>query len=180
MQQHGPWTIIERHDVYTDPWMNLVKDDVLRPDGSPGTYSVVQLKPGVCVVALDDRRQVHLTEEFHYGVGRVTLEGVSGGVEESEPADSAARRELAEELGITADVWHPMGMVDPFTASVVSPTQLFIAERLQFGPKAPEATEVIRHVSLPLEDAIQAVLDGRITHAPTCVLLFKLERHART
>jgi ADP-ribose pyrophosphatase len=177
MQQHGPWTIVERHAVYADPWMQLVKDDVLRPDGEPGTYSVVQLKPGVCVVALDERENVHLTMEFHYGVGRVTLEGVSGGIEEDESAETAARRELAEELGIEAGTLHPMGMVDPFTASVVSPTQLFLAEALKLGTKAPEATEVIQHVSMPLSEAIAAVLDGRITHAPSCVLLLKLEKH---
>ena len=33
-----------------------------------------QLKSGVCVVGLDDRRQVHLTREFHYAVGRDTIE----------------------------------------------------------------------------------------------------------
>jgi ADP-ribose pyrophosphatase len=51
----------------------------------------------VTVIAVDDDNFVHLTEEFHYAVGRVTLEGVSGGIDPGETAEEAAKRELAEE-----------------------------------------------------------------------------------
>ena len=57
---------------------------MIRLDGKPGTYSVVNLKPGVSVLAIDSKNYVYLTEEFHYGVGRVTLETVSGGIETDE------------------------------------------------------------------------------------------------
>ena len=46
MKQHGPWQIIRSHDVYTDPWARVRKDDVIRPDGQPGTYTVVGSRPG--------------------------------------------------------------------------------------------------------------------------------------
>jgi ADP-ribose pyrophosphatase len=174
MQAHGPWQIAERHQVYLDPWIQVTKDDVVRPDGTPGTYSVVQLKAGVCVIALGEDGQVHLTEEFHYGVGRVTLEGVSGGIEAGETAEVAARRELSEELGIMATQLRDLGTVVPFTASVVSPTRLFVAEGLTFGPPSPDATEVIQHVTMSFAETVAAVMDSRITHGPTCVLLLKL------
>ena len=59
--------------------MALERDDVIRPDGLPGSYSTVQIKPGVTVIAMDDRRNVHLTSEFHYAVGRVTVVGLGPG-----------------------------------------------------------------------------------------------------
>ena len=93
-RQHGPWKIIRSEDVYRDPWISVRRDEVIRPDGQEGTYSVVDLKPGVSVVAVDESRNVYLTEEFHYGVGRVTLESVSGGIDGDEPAIDTARREL--------------------------------------------------------------------------------------
>ncbi len=174
MEPHGPWKIIRSQEIYSDPWIHVRKDDVVRPDGLPGIHSVIAIKPGVCVVALDDAGAVYLTEEFHYAVGRVTIEAVSGGIDRAEDAATAARRELAEELGIHAASLLDLGSLDPFTSNVVSPTRLFLAKGLTFGSRAPEGTEQIRCVKLPLQDAVQMVMDGRITHAPTCVLLLKM------
>lgn len=173
MKQHGPWKIVHSREVHRDPWITVRMDDVIRPDGNPGTYTVVHLKPGVCVLAIDDARNVYLTEEFHYGVGRTTLEVVSGGVEEGEDLLASARRELKEELGIEAVEWTHLGTVDPFTAAVVSPTQLYLAHGLTFGEQEQEGTEQIRCVKLSLNEAYQRVLQGEITHAPSCVLILR-------
>lgn len=173
-KQHGPWRIEASKLIYEDPWVSLRRDEVTRPDGLPGSYSVSSVKAGVCVVALDEMGTVHLTEEFHYAVGRVTIEGVSGGIEIGHTASQMAHRELEEELGIIASDLLPLGTLDPFTASVVSPTHLFLARGLTFGIAKPEATELITLVSMPLDEAIEAVMNGVITHGPTCVILLKL------
>ena len=96
MQQRGPWQIVQSHEVYRDPWVSVRKDDVIRPDGQPGTHSVVTIKSGVCVLAMDDDSHVYLTEEFHYAVGRTTVEAVSGGMEANEEALATAKRELEQ------------------------------------------------------------------------------------
>lgn len=171
MKRHGPWTIRETKEIYRDPWVRLQRDEVIRPDGRAGTYAVVELKPGVCVIAIDDDNKVHLTEEFHYAVGRVTIEGVSGGIDDGEDATEAAQRELQEELGITASDLTQIGCVDPFTANVRSPTRLFLARRLSFGEHAQEGTEQIRRIVMSFPEALAAVQRGEITHSPTCVAL---------
>ncbi|MCA9146758.1 MAG: NUDIX hydrolase [Planctomycetaceae bacterium] len=174
IQQHGPWQIIESREVYRDPWTRLRRDEVIRPDGNPGTYSVVDLKPGVSVLAIDDDDNAYLTEEFHYGVGRVTIETVSGGIEEGEDACTTAERELQEELGISATRWTDLGSVDPFTANVVSPTRLFLAESLTTGKPQLEGTELIRCVKLPFQRVVAMTMAGEITHAPSAVLILKV------
>ncbi|MEX2285546.1 MAG: NUDIX hydrolase [Planctomycetaceae bacterium] len=173
MKQRGPWQIVKSHEVYRDPWLSVRKDDVIRPDGQPGTHSVVTVKSGVCVLALDDANNVYLTEEFHFGVGRVTLEAVSGGTEPNEQPLETAQRELREELGIDAEHWIDVGVVDPLTASVVSPTRLYLARTLHLGSPSPEGTEHIRCIKMPLAEAVRKVLDSEITHGPSCVLIFK-------
>ena len=174
MKQHGPWQIVAEREMYADPWTHVRKDDVIRPDGKPGTYTVVTVKPGVSVLAMDDTHHVYLTEEFHYGVGRVTIETVSGGMEPAEDALGTAQRELEEELGIQATDWTDLGVYDPFTANVVSPTHLFLAKGLTFGPQVLEGTEEIRCIRMPLSEAVQRVVDADITHAPSCLLLLKV------
>lgn len=173
MKSHGPWTIVRTKEVYRDPWLTLMTDEVIRPDGNPGTYVVAKLKPGVCVLALDDDEHVYLTEEFHYGVGRVTLEAVSGGVEPNENPLATAQRELAEEAGVTAERWTDLGVADPFTANVVSPTQLYLAQALRHVGQSLEGTEQINILKVPLRQAVTMVLESRITHAPSALLILK-------
>jgi 8-oxo-dGTP pyrophosphatase MutT (NUDIX family) len=124
----------------------------------------------------DEDRHVYLTEEFHYAVGRTTIEAVSGGVEPGEDALATARRELQEEIGIEAEEWTDLGTVDPFTASIVSPTRLYLARKLRFGEQSPEGTEQIRCVGMPLDEAVRMVLESEITHGPSCVLILKAAR----
>ena len=173
MRTHGPWTILESKSVYADPWMTVIRDEVIRPDGQPGSFAVAHIKPGVCVLAVDDVGNAYLTEEFHYAVGRVTLEAVSGGVDIGETAESAARRELREELGIDAESWTELGTVDPFTSTLHSPTRLFLARGLSFGPPSPEGCESIALVKMPFAEAVRAVMESVITHAPSCVVILK-------
>ena len=174
MKPHGPWKILGSDEIYSDPWIHVRRDNVIRPDGQDGTHCVVHMKPGVCVVALDENDFVHLTSEFHYGIGRESLEGVSGGIEQGETALSTAGRELEEELGLKAVRWTDLGSLDPFTTIVVSPTRLYLAEGLTEGVRQPEGTELIRLVKMPLSDAVSQVMGGQITHGPTCALLLKI------
>ncbi len=171
---HGPWKIKSSGVAYQDPWISVRRDEVIRPDGSDGSYATVRIKPGICVVAVDDQGQVHLTEEFHYAVGRTTIEGVSGGIEPGDTAIETAHRELIEELGITAEQIHSLGTTDAFSATIDSPTALFVATGLSLGRAQPEATELIHPVVMPLAEAVQGVLSGEITHSPTCIVLLRL------
>jgi ADP-ribose pyrophosphatase len=172
-QPHGPWQILARRSVYRDAWIEVDCDEVIRPDGAPGTHSIVRLLRGISVLPVDDAGMVYLTEEFHYGVGRETIEVVSGGIEAGEDALAAAKRELAEELGITAGEWLDLGVCDPLTTIVVSPTRLFLARQLNFGRTTLEGTEQIRCRAVALDEAVKMVLDSRITHGPSCVLILK-------
>jgi ADP-ribose pyrophosphatase len=176
MKQHGPWKIVRSNEVYRDPWVIVHKDDVVRPDGQPGHYTVVTIKPGVSVIAVDDEQNIFLTREFHYGVGRTTIEAVSGGVEPGEDVLVAAKRELREEIGIEADAWEHLGTTDPFTSNVVSPTQLYLARKLRFVDQDPEGTEIIQRVKMPLVDAVEMVMRSEITHSPSCLAIMKAAR----
>lgn len=176
MTSHGPWRILESHLVYRDPWTELRKDDVIRPDGENGTHTVVRIKPGVSVLAIDANNNVHLTDEFHYAIGRNSLEAASGGTEPGESSLESAKRELREELGIEAAEWIEAGVVDPFTTSLLSPTALFIARGLTFVDAEPDGTELIRRVEMSLAEAERLAMTGGITHAPSVVLILKASR----
>ena len=64
-------------------------------------------------------------------------------------------------------------VIDPFTSLIDSPAHLYLARGLRFVDAAPEATEIIRVVTVPLADAARMVMASEITHGPSCVLILK-------
>ena len=179
IRKNGPWTITDTQIKYKNPWIEVREDAVVRPDGKPGIFGVVRMKPGVSVLALDADDQVYLTDEFHYAIGARSLEVVSGGIDEGENPLEAAKRELKEELGIEAGTWTPLGVVNPFTTVVESPAHLFLAMDLSFGPRQLEGTEDITAVRVPMAEALQMAMDGRVTHGPSCTLILKAAEFLR-
>jgi len=125
------------------------------------------------VLAMDENNVCHLTDEFHYAVGRNTLECVSGGIDSGEDPLETAQRELAEEIGLKAGKWTDLGKVDPFTAIANSPTRLWLAEDLTPTATNPDASEIIRCVKMPFIEVVQRVWSGEITHAPSVATILK-------
>ncbi|MBI2610271.1 NUDIX hydrolase [Candidatus Giovannonibacteria bacterium] len=176
MKKRGPWKIKKTRVVYKNPWITVREDSVLRPDGKPGIFGVVTMLPGVSVIPLDENGNVYLTKEFHYGVGRTTIEAISGGIEKGENLLKTAKRELKEETGLTAKKWTYLGVVDPFTTVVNSSNHIYLAEQLNHGKSNPEGTEKIKVIKMPFKNGLKMVLDSKITHCATCVAILKIGR----
>ncbi len=177
-ERRGPWTVVAREEQYANPWISVREDRVVGPDGGEGRFGIVEMKPGVCVLPLGDDATAHLVRVYRYTLDRESIEAVAGGREDDEPSEDAARRELREEAGVTADRLEPLGVIDQLTEAVVSPCHLFLARGLTFGRPNRERGERIEPVALPLERAVALVMDGTISHAATAVLVLKAARLA--
>lgn len=174
-RRNGPWTVLGSERVYADAFFEVIRDRVIRPDGRPGDYATVSLKPGVAVLAVDRDGTAALTRQFRYAVGRESIEVACGGVEEGEDPPAAGRRELLEELGAEAEEWTDLGRIDLDTSIVRCPMALFLARGLTWGEPAHEGTEVMEIVRVPFAEAVRMAQDGRITHAASCVLILKAQ-----
>ena len=125
------------------------------------------------MLAITDDREVYLVREFKYAIDRPSVEVISGGLEPDEAPLDGARRELAEEAGLSAREWVECGFIDPFTTMVSGPVYLYIAAGLAPVARHPDEGEVLETVKIPLERALEMIKTGEITHAPTCVLLYR-------
>jgi ADP-ribose pyrophosphatase len=169
----GPYTILHSKPIYENQWLKLREDRVQRLGGEESVFSVVAMRPGVTVLAMEDDGDVYLVREFKYGIGQETLEAVSGTIESGESPEVAGLRELSEETGLIASEWIDMGVINPFTTIVNSPNHTFLARRLSRARRAPQAGEKLEAAKMPFDDALRAVLRGEITHAASCVLILK-------
>ncbi len=169
----GPWTVVDTKELYSNPWISVREDKVIRPDGKEGIFGIVTMRPGVSILPIDQSGNVYLIEQYRYTVERKTIEVASGGIDDREDVMAAAKRELKEETGITAKKWISLGVVDPLTAVVSSPNYLFLAKELTLGKANPEGTENIKLIKVPLEQAVRWVNGGTITHSVSATLILK-------
>jgi 8-oxo-dGTP pyrophosphatase MutT (NUDIX family) len=160
----NPWTTLKSRIAYSNAWLRIREDDVLRPDGQPGLYGVVEIRPSVGVLAINDREEVALVGQWRYPVGRYGWEIVRGGSSEGETDMlAAARRELREETGYDAEQWSPLGPVDVCNGVTTDVQHLFVARKLRFCGVELEPVEEIETRWLPVDQVVQMALDGRIT-----------------
>ena len=172
-KKNGPWTVQESSELHRDDFLTVRLDRVTRPDGEPGRYTTVAMKPGVAVLPVGEGGVVHLVRQFRYALGAESLEVPCGGVDAGESPGDAARREAREELGIEAAEWTDLGAFDLDTSIVTNKVTLFLARGLTFTETEREGSETIRPASIPFDEAVRLVLDGTITHGPSCVLILK-------
>ena len=170
------WQTLDRTVLYTNPWITVREDRVSQPDGSEAAWGIVEMKPGVSVLPIDDAGNVYLVRVFRYTIGRDSIEAIAGGIDDDEDPAVCARRELKEEAGIEANEIIPLGRTDQMTEVVVSPNWLFLARGLSFGESDREETEQIDVVKVSLEQAVSWAMDGAITHAASLALIFKTAR----
>ncbi len=173
----GPYTILDSKPIYKNPWIEVVEDKVIHPNGKEGIFGTINYQPGVSIVALNANKEIYLIKKYLYAIEEYGIELPSGGIDAKEAPLEAAKRELMEETGLTSDTWIDLGYVHPFTMIIKSPSYLFLATHVQQHRIVVDTQEGLEIVKKPFGDAYQMVLDNKITHAQSCVALLKTKIH---
>ncbi|GAA3839753.1 NUDIX hydrolase [Saccharothrix violaceirubra] len=161
------WQRLATSVVHSSPWFEVHRDAVVRPDGGHDTYVHVVAPGSVTVLALDDEDRVVLTRQWIYTHGGTQWRLPGGGVDpkDASPVD-AARRELAEETGLRAREWEPIGTIHGADSLSNHVDHIFLATGLSEGESALEAGEQdLRVHRVPFERALELVRRGQLPHA---------------
>lgn len=152
----------------------VTRDTAELEDGKEVQRDVVRHSGGVCVVPLTEKGTVLMVKQFRYPMQQVTLEIPAGKLEAGEDPADCGRRELREEAGRTCGKYTPLGKLFPTPAYDTEVIHMYLAQELS----APEAQdlddgEFLDVTELPLEQAVQMVMDGKIPDAKTQIALLK-------
>jgi 8-oxo-dGTP pyrophosphatase MutT (NUDIX family) len=160
----GPWLRRARETVYSNSWIEVLHDEVDRPDGSPGIYGVVHFHNlAVGVVAVADDGRILLVGQHRYTLDEYSWEIPEGGSGPDESPETGARRELAEETGFEAETWHELCRVSLSNSVTDERGVLFVATDLRPGPASPEPSEDLAVRWATLEE-ILADIDAGVIH----------------
>ncbi len=136
---------------------------------------VLEAPDWVNVIPLLADGRVLLVRQWRYGIAAPTLE-IPGGMVEEGDARAAAARELEEETGYRAGRLDELGWIWTTPGFTDERIWLFLARDLAPGRQSPEPDEVFELVTLPLADAVAAVVDGGIRDSKSVSALLLAER----
>jgi 8-oxo-dGTP pyrophosphatase MutT (NUDIX family) len=177
---NNPWKVLSSKVVYENAWIRVREDDVIRPDGQPGIYGVVETRLATGVIALTPEEDIYLVGQYRYPLDAYSWEIIEGGSDGDETALEAAMRELREEAGLEADHWEELGPVVHLTNCHSNEKgYLFLATGLREVGAEPDGTEELQLRKVPLEEALAMVDRGEITDGMSVVALLRLDRLRR-
>ncbi len=158
---------VASREIYRNSWFSLREDDIRRPDGSNGVYTVVD-KPTYALVIAQDGDRFHLVEQFRYPLGLRRWEfpqGTGPDLKDLEPTELAAR-ELREETGLRAETMTLIGQLDLAPGLSSQRGRVFHATGISEGEHDREHEEQDMHSAWFSRAEVERMMrDGEITDA---------------
>ena len=180
--KQGGWKTISSKTVYQNPWIKVREDKILHPNGKEGIYGVVEIPPGIFVVAQNEQQEILLIEQMHYPTGLTSWEFPGGGLTSGRTHEKQAREELEEEALMTAVSFLPLGKTQTQPGITNQIDYFFLARGLKRHTSTDlenmQQEEGITNVQFfPIKKVEQMILDGSISHAQsiTGYTLFKMQ-----
>ena len=164
-------------EIFDGVILHVFKDTVALPNGNPATREVIRHVGAVGVIPVTEDGKVIIERQFRYPLNRVITEIPAGKLDSfTEDRLSAAKRELEEETGYTAEEWIPMGDYYPTPAYCDERITLYLARKLRQGQRHLDEDEFLNFEAVPLADLVEDVMSGRITDGKTQVAVLKAAR----
>lgn len=153
--------------------LTLCKDEVELEDGRHSSREYVKHSGGVSVLALTDEDETFLVRQFRYPYHKVILETPAGKRNPGEDPLECGKRELEEEVGITADNYLPMGECYPSVGYTDEVIYLYLATGLHATKQHLDPGEFLRVEKMPLKQLVEKVMNGEIADSKTQILALK-------
>jgi ADP-ribose pyrophosphatase len=145
---------MDREVVYDGTFLKVVRED---------GKEIVETGAAVAIVPVSDGHVTFVRQE-RVAVGGKVLELPAGKVERGESPLASARRELREETGLHGGDWVEAAAFFTSPGFADEKIHLFVATGLEQGEAAPEESEDLELVRVPLDQIpslIEEVEDGK-------------------
>jgi ADP-ribose diphosphatase len=163
---------ISSRQVYSGRLLRVDQDHVLLPNGSTTDLEMVRHPGASAVVPFVTDEDILLVRQFRYAARGFILEVPAGTLQNGEPPDECARREVEEEAGYRAGRIVKIGSIfttPGFTDEVI---HLYVARDLTPVTQKLDADEVLTVERLPFKRAVDLIRMGEIVDSKTiCALL---------
>jgi ADP-ribose pyrophosphatase len=160
-------TVTSTKRIYDGRIINLRLDTVLMPDGRMSQREIVEHRGAVAMVPLYPDQTVVLVRQYRRPAASALLEIPAGTCEAQEDIEITARRELAEEVNLSA------GRMVKLFHSYVAPgystevIHTYLALDLVHAEGNTDEDEFLEIIRMPLDEALGKITSGEIIDSKT-------------
>lgn len=174
--KHLRESLVISEEIFAGRLLRVRRDKVRLPDGKLATREFVTHPGAVVMIAELPNGKLLFERQFRYPLDRVFLELPAGKIHPGEDIQLTARRELQEETGYVAEHWHYLGVIHPCIGYSDERIEIFFAQGLSHVGHALDEGEFLEVHELHLDEAMEAVRDGRLTDGKSVACLLWAER----
>jgi ADP-ribose pyrophosphatase len=171
----NPYVILSSRGVYENPWIRLTEHEIQKPRGGNGIYGVVHYKNRAVGVVPYADGMVWLVGQHRFPLEAYSWEIPEGGAPMHEELEACARRELAEETGLSAGKLEKLFTMHLSNSVSDEVAHVYLATELSQGESSWEDTEELAVCKVSLEELYRRVLAGEITDSMTVAATFRLK-----
>ncbi len=148
---------------------NVERMEVRLPNGHTSMRDVVRHCGAAAVVALTENGKIALVRQYRTSLDRVTVEIPAGKLDPGEDPLECAKRELKEETGFVAGRIAYLTTIATSCGFSDELIHIYLATQLSFEGANPDEDEFLNVDLVPVNELVDAVLDGKIEDAKTVV-----------
>jgi 8-oxo-dGTP pyrophosphatase MutT (NUDIX family) len=181
--QRRKWITLSSQTVFGNRWIEVKSYKTIAPTGAAADYGLVHIRNlAIGVLPIDESGHTYLVGQERFAFDLYSWELPEGGGPRDVPPLETAKRELAEETGLSARRWLPL-LEDVHLSNSVTDERAyaFLAWDLASGADGEkDSTEDLSLRRLPFQEAVKMAVSGEITDAFSLMMLLKADYLART
>ncbi|MBN1644107.1 MAG: NUDIX hydrolase [Dehalococcoidales bacterium] len=167
-----PEKTISSRSAYKGDILKVRIDTIRTADGREKSRTIVEHPEAIVVVAVDDRDNVLLVEQFRKPIEKDLLEIPAGSIDPGEDAETATIREMQEETGYLPRKLVKLGGFYSAPGYCTEYLHLYLATGLKPSRLVAEDTDEIKVVKIPVVEIPALLSSGKITDAKTIAGLY--------
>ncbi|MGN0652064.1 MAG: NUDIX domain-containing protein [Gemmiger sp.] len=164
---------LESQEMFRGHVIRVTLDKVELENGETSMREIVHHNGGACVLAVTEDDRVYMVRQYRYALEEELWELPAGKLEAGEDPFEAAKRELGEECGVTADRFINLGVLYPTVGYDSEKIYIWAARGLHASAQHLDEGEFLDVTLMPFDEVLNLVMTDRIRDSKTVAAVLK-------
>jgi ADP-ribose pyrophosphatase len=168
---------LSQKTIYEGHAFTVRRDEVRLPNQRTMHVDVIEHPGAVTILPVDEEGRILFVRQYRHAAGRELLELPAGTLDQDEPPEACAAREIREETGFAAGKLVKLG--EFFLAPGYSTEYMvvYLATGLKHDPLPKDKDEFISLEAIPVEQAYKLAVNGELIDGKSFAALFLVQRY---
>ena len=168
-----PYQINHESERYRTPLFTVKSVNLSFPDGLDREYDLIEIQDAVTILPVADNGDIYFVSQFRIGARKELLELPAGKIEKGEDPLFSAKRELREEIGMSASTWNHLGNFYMTPGYATEFMHCYLAQGLWSDPLDPDLDEFLNLSRIPWQK-VREMIENKAIEDSKSLAVFML------